>query len=527
MSNLSVNGRRLGKYRRQRGFVLMMLSWSIAAFALISQVYMVQGITGLRVSRWYQQDTQARQFAEATVDTITNFYNRTSNPSCYDWQKTSFGALDNGSCATSLPCTCGADLSTEITNGKNILRDSAGLSGLDSLNIMVQYRITGSAGTKEVSIKAYRDWGINPVTPSANALAVAQLGTILTLHKQVSDGLVGLGNTDVGTFGDINSNVAALGICATPPCTMGLDAMHIRRNTWASGRVLLGALPSAIDPSNSLQYPQWVGDRNDTHILVMEDGSSVMNTDPTTLSPDNISTRIATITSGMAYTIDAGRKTVADMAKVITNVVPSTEISGIMEELSHTHTPDEILANAGLSSCNPPIDVGEFLPFDQPLGSESAICYNYIEAERNATITFRRASGSAPITVYIKDYQHAVPHVGDPLRSVNLGEFVTMRLLDSNGAVVPDGIQIKIANSNPANNDVFTNRNVNLFGSILAPESNVNIGAFNQIHGKTILGRNLRVERMAGTDAPQDPDPNKPLFRVTGVSAWIDRPDPE
>ena len=531
--SMAINPASGGLRQSRRGFVLMMLSWSIAAFALIMQVFMVQGVTGLRVVQWQQQDLQARQFAEAGLDTIVNFYMRTKNQSCYDWQKTDFGVLTamTSGCATSAPCTCGTDVYNEILNGKNTVRTSNALAVNDA-NLMIVYRILGSGPVKTITVKGYRDWGTNALAPSANARAIAEVGAKITLVQQIVDGLVGLNSVHVASFGNIDGDLST-----TNPSP---SAIHLTRNTWVKGRILIPTLPASMylgnnplnapDPS---KFSQWIGDQSSTQNVVLEDGVGVMDEDPANFPTTSGRTfNIDSVHGGQSYIIDDPRHTVADMKHVVTSAKLSTELTGVLSELSSAHTPDQILTSAGLNPATcaaDNIDLGEFgtRTITVPANVDK-VCFKYINTLRNATITF-----SHPVTVYISGYNNPL-HIGDEIFAVDLGPFAEIKAVDSGGATVPNGVVIKIANSNAASNSVRTSRDAILNGSILAPESHVIVGAFNGLVGGTIFGKDLDLERMANPHGLPADAPNqstKGNFRVlagSGASiSWIDRPDPE
>ncbi len=481
----------------RRGYILMMFSWSIVALSLFMQVFMARGLTDLKTADLYRIEAESRQIAEGGLDSMLNFFMNTTDATCMDYEKPSFTAA--GGCGASHdPCACDTAISNEIsqiTTGDMGLQ--AGIGAKNAADVAFQVKILGLGQTKTVYVKGYRDF------TNSQPRAVAQVAAELSIHKQVSQGLIGIDHVRIGAFGNVLGDVATL--------SSGLGAIDIDRSAWIKGRVMIGPLPNGIDPNN---YGSWIGNRSDTHRIVVGSFSGVMDDDP---APLTLQGRKDAITArGHGYhVVDDNKKSIVDIAHVVYDVRPSAELQVIMDELSQS--PDTITAGM---DCSTNIDLAQFqevtLTTSSPAYSSSrkAFCFNSISMLKNSKLILNVAGG--PMPVYIKGQIPSWPGQG-----IRMGEAATLK---RQTAATPyfDGVQLKMASSYEAR---FFNDAI-LYGSLFAPQSIVHFGEFNDINGTAVLALELYVQKMADQGMPGNGGGATAVFSV-GIKNWVERPNPE
>ncbi len=482
----------------QRGYVLMMFSWSVLALSLYAQMFMTRSVTDLRVTEWYKTEAESKQIAEGGLDSMINFFMNTTDLSCIAYEKPNFSSP--GSCVEPYAgnCTCETALSqqvAEVTTGNLGFRNA--IAANNPNDVVFQVKVSNSGPTKTVRVKGFRDF------TSAAPRAIAEVGAELTLSQQISQGLIGIESVRIGADGNVEGDVATL--------SSALDAIQLDRRAWVRGRIMIGELPAEIDPDD---FGSWVGYRNDRHRIVMGHESATMDQDPIAMT---LAQRQASITSqGHEYhVIDDTKKTIADKAHVVHGIVPSAELQQVIDEL--TQSPEVITAGM---DCTSNVDLGQFeiqtITVSHPAynATKNAFCFNSIEMLRNAQLIF---NVPGTVKVYIKG---EIPGwSGEALR---VGDGATIKK-QTGATPVYDGVQIKLASSNQIE---FFNDAV-LYGSIFAPQSYLHFNHFNDINGNTVLANVLFIKTMANQGIPGGGGTASAVFRVDGLRYWIERPNPE
>lgn len=496
--------------RNKRGFMLMTFSWFIAVFALITQVFMVQGLVGLRSISWQQEEAQAKRFAEAGLDAIVNFYEQTQVEDCYDWQKTLFSSNP----WTGTDADCGNPLQLEIANAKLNVRAALGLVNNDN-NVMIVYRVTPGAGNdRNISVKGYRDWGTNTYVPNnPRPRAIAQVNATISLFREFSDGFVGINRIEVQSFGQINGDLKTLS--GAP------DSIHLAKNVWVKGQISVGT----VTVGNPNVYSDWVGSNMASHAIYFADGAALMDSDPASM---NYASRSSSIVSppenGIVLPIDPFKNTIADQNYLHNATIKPTVLSAELEasKIFLSQPTATILSQAAINCSQTPLNIADFYPLTistpQSGNPAGVYCYPYIDMGKNATL---RYNIGGPVTIYLSG------SIGtDPTLAMRVGDTSAVYAWDGSLSKINDGVLIKMANSMPGTNGITFISNASLSGSIHAPKSIVNFGSFATVDGKAVMADQLILNKMAQANMPHSTQASS-AFRVTAIKNWVQRPDPE
>ncbi len=505
-------GPRLSK---ERGVLLLATYATIAAFALLLQVFTVRSLTELRVTNWYHSEAQALHAAESGLDaTIHGFSNPSTPASCLNYSKTAtWDWTDVGS-----PTDCGTSLKQ--------IYDQA-VAALPGSSYQVQIITPDPVGHPEQKIIRVRGFSsFSPTSPStpAQSQGFQKVATQITLTRVVDEGLAARKTLTIGPFSEVNGDVTVFGI--------GPGVLHFGKNVWINGVATIGDLSSRYaDPLDPTIRDLWIG-MSATHDVNLDSGTVVGGVDPSTHTYLQVKAAMTT-----PHEVDASQGTIYDEPKVQQNSKMGQDFTDALNELGTAAAVTTLKTNlsaAGINCANNDLTtVGDFTDYSpggpdggprvSPTGT-GVFCYTGMNTGKNVTLVFASPNAN-PVTVYLT----ALIPGNTNQTTMDLSDNTQIYAVDtSNGnAVILDGVKIKIANTDTASNEIHFAHHGTVNGSIYAPTSQVYLGQFPSISGKAVLADGLDINKMGALDiAPHSPGSRTFTVIPSQWVSWSEAPPP-
>lgn len=515
---------RLGRFRNDRGTMLLAMYTAVAAFALLLQVFAVRSLTEMRVTNWYRNEAQALRAAEAGLDATYHYFRSTQEGSCLGYDKTD--PADTPSAWQIATSACGTQLQTA---------SQTAITALQLLQPGTTYDVKITKGTgvgkKIITIRGYG--------PTTSSPAVQWIAAAITLIPQgLAQGIVGINSVDLGPDTEINGNVTVFG--NAHGTSSGTQALHLGTRAWIhNGKATVGDVSAAFATSPTTAWIQLSASGLDR--VVGLDNEAIIGgiTNP----HDSLKHLVAADPTPDAHCIDCTTAPAANMTtphvlsptKYVAyddaNVGQGNDLSGA--SASMVKTLKTMLADPSQTvglDCTRDLTVADFAtpaPYPTDAGKDGQICFNSLSIGKNALLRFRSPDG-LPVRVYVKGL---IP--GDPANTtMKVGSQSQIYAIDPLGAIIPNGAQIMIANIDKTSNAVhFLSSDavtIALRGSLFAPYSDVQIDEFDTVTGGTVLADNLHVQKNSSFTVFVGPPPPGGLFSPPspprGTVTWTEPP---